>query len=238
MKMRDRLGITPTDPNSASTKIPFSFGFVVKSDEAPLQTGADVDDLVGSTGLSATLRNSSDTAHPVHVCVVQQQISEANEKPRRRAEGPGQIDDKGYVERRAYIGGMPFWYSEEQIYEVWESCGAIEELTMLTFPDTGNFRGIAFVTFKTQEGFKAALAYHGDELDGKTLVVKPCQAPMKWSTRTEQQKSFGEHSTKRRSETQEAAAAFTSSSGVPATLQLLDLLCNHCAFVASLALYT
>jgi RNA recognition motif-containing protein len=70
---------------------------------------------------------------------------------------------------------MPFWYTEDQIRECWGECGEIEHLTMLRFPDSGNFRGIAFITFATQEAYEAALQFNGDELEGKYLVVKPCR---------------------------------------------------------------
>lgn len=89
----------------------------------------------------------------------------------------GEVDEHGNVPRRAYIGGMPFWYTEEDIRTCWEECGPIRSLSMLSFPDTGNFRGIVFITFETDEAFQASLGYHGEEVDGKTLVVKPCKAP-------------------------------------------------------------
>lgn len=34
-----------------------------------------------------------------------------------------------------------------QIWEYWGYCGDIESLDMMTFPDTGRFRGIVFITF-------------------------------------------------------------------------------------------
>ena len=36
-----------------------------------------------------------------------------------------------------------------QLWEYWGYCGEIESLDMMTFPDTGRFRGIVFITFKT-----------------------------------------------------------------------------------------
>jgi RNA recognition motif-containing protein len=87
------------------------------------------------------------------------------------------VDEDGFVRRRAYVGGMPFWYTEEQIREVWETCGEVEDITLLRFPDSGNFRGIVFVTFAVADGLGAALEYDGDDLEGKTLVVKRCRAP-------------------------------------------------------------
>jgi hypothetical protein len=35
---------------------------------------------------------------------------------------------------------MPYSYSQEQVAEYWGWCGDIEELDIMTFPDTGRFR--------------------------------------------------------------------------------------------------
>lgn len=91
--------------------------------------------------------------------------------------------DSEYVPRRVYVGGMPYSYSENDVREYWEYCGAIESLDLLTFPDTGRFRGIAFVTFATEEGYAAALECNGVECDGQTLKVQKC----KWSAKDRQQ---------------------------------------------------
>ena len=42
---------------------------------------------------------------------------------------------------------------------------------VLRFPDTGRFKGIAFITFADDEGYKNALDCNGAELDGQTLKV-------------------------------------------------------------------
>ena len=33
--------------------------------------------------------------------------------------------------------------------EFWEECGAVAEVDLMRFPDTGRFKGIAFITFAT-----------------------------------------------------------------------------------------
>ncbi len=38
---------------------------------------------------------------------------------------------------------------EDDIREYWSYCGEIEEMDLMRFPDTGRFKGIAFITFKT-----------------------------------------------------------------------------------------
>lgn len=86
-------------------------------------------------------------------------------------------DDDVYVPRRVYVGGMPYSYTENQIREYWEYCGPIESLDMLTFPDTGRFRGIAFITFQTEEGFQSALACDGEYCEEQTVKVKRCKRP-------------------------------------------------------------
>ncbi|KAL4524982.1 hypothetical protein Ndes2526A_g07078 [Nannochloris sp. 'desiccata'] len=80
--------------------------------------------------------------------------------------------DSEFVPRRVYVGGMPYGFSESQVAEFWEYCGAIESLDLLTFPDTGRFRGIAFITFATEEGYTAALACDGEACEGQTVKVQ------------------------------------------------------------------
>jgi RNA recognition motif-containing protein len=72
---------------------------------------------------------------------------------------------------RIFAGGMPFSYEEDAVREYWTFCGPIEDLSLVRFPDTGRFKGMAFITYATEEGFEAALACDGTDLDGKTLRV-------------------------------------------------------------------
>ena len=45
-----------------------------------------------------------------------------------------------------------------QVHEYWSYCGEIESMDLMTFPDTGRFRGIVFVTFTTQVGARGPRA--------------------------------------------------------------------------------
>lgn len=38
---------------------------------------------------------------------------------------------------------------EDDVWEYWGYCGEIESLDLMRFPDTGRFKGICFITFKT-----------------------------------------------------------------------------------------
>ncbi|KAG4918558.1 hypothetical protein AAZX31_20G088300 [Glycine max] len=67
---------------------------------------------------------------------------------------------------KAYVGGIPYYSTEDDIRSYFESCGTITEVDCMTFPETGKFRGIAIITFKTEAAAKRALA-----LDGADMLV-------------------------------------------------------------------
>lgn len=56
-----------------------------------------------------------------------------------------QVDPK-----RVYVGGMPFTTTEDDIHQYFGECGTIADLDFCTFPDTGKFNGICFITFKVR----------------------------------------------------------------------------------------
>jgi nucleolin len=50
--------------------------------------------------------------------------------------------------KTVYVGGIPFYSSEDDIMNFFRDCGTISGAVYKTFPDTGKFRGIALITFK------------------------------------------------------------------------------------------
>lgn len=53
---------------------------------------------------------------------------------------------------QVWVTGIPHEWDRAAILEYWGYCGPLEEeaLHLLTFKDSGNFNGTAFITFKTQ----------------------------------------------------------------------------------------
>lgn len=49
---------------------------------------------------------------------------------------------------KVYVGGIPYYSSEEDIRSYFESCGTVTEVDCMKFPETGKFRGIAIISFK------------------------------------------------------------------------------------------
>lgn len=54
------------------------------------------------------------------------------------------------VPKKVYVGGIPYYSTEDDIRSFFEGCGTITEIDCLTFPETesGKFRGIAMISFK------------------------------------------------------------------------------------------
>ncbi|KAK4789834.1 hypothetical protein SAY86_017138 [Trapa natans] len=50
--------------------------------------------------------------------------------------------------QKVYVGGIPYYSTEDDIRSYFESCGTIIEVDCMTFPESGRFRGIAFISFK------------------------------------------------------------------------------------------
>jgi RNA recognition motif-containing protein len=50
--------------------------------------------------------------------------------------------------KKVYVGGIPYYSSEDDIRSFFEACGSITSVDCMTFPESGKFRGIAILTFK------------------------------------------------------------------------------------------
>lgn len=54
----------------------------------------------------------------------------------------------GNVSTKVYVGGIPYYSTEDDIRSYFEGCGTITEVDCMTFPESGKFRGIAIISFK------------------------------------------------------------------------------------------
>ena len=142
----------------------FSFGFAVAADDAtalPLDGATPADALATLPGPPAA---AADDATPAK-----------RERRPRGGRAAAASTSSTSLARRVFVGGMPFAYEEEDVREYWEWCGPIASLDLMRFPDTGRFRGIAFLTFATDEGYTKALECDGTMLDGVRVKVEPCK---------------------------------------------------------------
>ncbi|BBN69471.1 phragmoplastin interacting protein 1, partial [Prunus dulcis] len=82
----------------------------------------------------------------------------------------------GMFLQKVYVGGIPYYSTEDDIRSYFESCGTITEVDCLRFPDSGKFRGIAIISFKTEAAAKRALALDGAEMGELFLKIQPYKA--------------------------------------------------------------
>ncbi|KAL6619781.1 hypothetical protein ACP70R_034920 [Stipagrostis hirtigluma subsp. patula] len=75
--------------------------------------------------------------------------------------------------KKVYVGGIPYYSSEDDIRSFFEGCGSITAIDCMTFPETGKFRGIAILTFKTDAAAQRALALDGADMGGFYLKIQP-----------------------------------------------------------------
>ncbi|CAI9778205.1 unnamed protein product [Fraxinus pennsylvanica] len=81
------------------------------------------------------------------------------------------------VSNKVYVGGIPYYSTEDDIRSYFEGCGTITEVDCLHFPESGKFRGIAIISFKTEGAAKRALAFDGSDMGGLYLKIQPYKSP-------------------------------------------------------------
>ncbi|KAA8539423.1 hypothetical protein F0562_026115 [Nyssa sinensis] len=79
----------------------------------------------------------------------------------------------GDVSTKVYVGGIPYYSTEDDIRSYFDGCGTITEVDCMKFPETGKFRGIAIISFKTEAAAKRALALDGADMGGLFLKIQP-----------------------------------------------------------------
>ena len=74
--------------------------------------------------------------------------------------------------KKLFVGNLPFNTTEETVVSIFSEYGTVEEAALITDRMSGRSKGIAFITYSTEEEAKAAIeALNGYELDGRALVV-------------------------------------------------------------------
>ncbi len=73
---------------------------------------------------------------------------------------------------RIYVGNIAFETTEQNLSEVFEVHGQVDEVSVVRDRDTGRSRGFAFVEMPSSDEAQAAIAaLNGQELSGRTVTV-------------------------------------------------------------------
>ncbi len=74
--------------------------------------------------------------------------------------------------KNIYVGNIPFYTSEAELQQLFESYGAVSRVNVVTDRDTGRPRGFAFVEMPDAAAGDAAIeALNGAQLGGRSLTV-------------------------------------------------------------------
>jgi hypothetical protein len=83
-----------------------------------------------------------------------------------------------------FISGLPFKINRTKVIDIFQKEGFASDITgkevkLIMFEDKPEkCRGLAYVTFKSEEDYTKGLALNGQQMDGRTLQIVPC-APFK-----------------------------------------------------------
>lgn len=80
--------------------------------------------------------------------------------------------------RKLFVGNLSFDTTKDTLVSVFSEFGKVEDAALITDRMSGRSRGIAFVTFSTEEEANSAIeALHETELDGRKIIVQVSRPP-------------------------------------------------------------
>lgn len=77
-----------------------------------------------------------------------------------------------YINEQVYVGNLPYHVSEEDLRHYFSQYGVAHSVRVIRNFKTGRSKGYAFVTYNSAAQAKAALAAHGKDLQGRSMVVR------------------------------------------------------------------
>lgn len=74
--------------------------------------------------------------------------------------------------KKLFVGNLSFDTTKDTVESIFSEHGTITDLALITDRMTGRSRGIAFVTFETEDQAQSAIdALNGMEVDGREIIV-------------------------------------------------------------------
>ena len=88
------------------------------------------------------------------------------------------------MNKKLYVGGLPYSVTEDQVRELFTPHGTIDSVRIITDKFTGQSKGFGFVEMASEEEAQKAIeGVNGKEMGGRTLTVN--------EARPEEKRSFG-----------------------------------------------
>lgn len=74
-----------------------------------------------------------------------------------------------------YVGNLPFTATEDEVRELFEAHGQVDEVRLMTDRDTGRARGFGFVKMANDAAQAAIRSLNGQNLGGRDLRVNEAE---------------------------------------------------------------
>ncbi|MCO5558554.1 hypothetical protein L7F22_012139 [Adiantum nelumboides] len=122
-------------------------------------------------------------------------------KTNARMEEPDKVDNDSAGDQdlseswTVYVGGIPYYSSEDDIKAFFGDCGTISEVNLKTFSDSGKFRGIALLTFKGIIDQTQGIAVMADRPDDVIEEVSSSQGQQTHEVGNAESKVYGSSAT-------------------------------------------
>ena len=75
------------------------------------------------------------------------------------------------MSKKLFVGNLSFQTTESDVTSMFEQCGAVESVSIITDRETGRPKGFGFVVMEEEGASKAIATLHGAQLNGRTLTV-------------------------------------------------------------------
>ena len=76
------------------------------------------------------------------------------------------------MSKRIYVGNLPYSISTDDLRQMFEQHGAVDDVTVITDRETGRSKGFGFVEMADATEADAAIAaINGHDFDGRALTV-------------------------------------------------------------------
>lgn len=72
---------------------------------------------------------------------------------------------------KLFVGSLPWSITNDTLRELFAKFGDISDAVVIMDRDSGRSKGFGFVTFVKEEDAQKALEMHGQEVEGRTIVV-------------------------------------------------------------------
>jgi cold-inducible RNA-binding protein len=77
------------------------------------------------------------------------------------------------MNKKLYVGGIPYSVGEDALKELFEGAGTVEKCDIILDKMTGRSRGFGFIEMGSEEDAQKAIEmFHDKEFEGRVLSVK------------------------------------------------------------------